>query len=176
MMSTAGPEAVKEWLSRYRQQSDYIERLAYELDALDSKAIAPRTTSLDGLPRAPGYAGDPTGGIVGRLDELRTEIADTLAEATATRREIEAVIKQINGPRWPELRAVLRFRYLLCLSWGDVNDALFGGKRDFLDREDSYMRKTYRIHGEALIALLEFVPAEALQENDTENGGQENEI
>jgi len=172
-MSTAGTEAVKEWLNRYWQQHEHVERLSFELDALESKATSPGTPSLDGLPRAPGYDRDRVGGIVGRLDELRTEIEEAQVEATATRHEIEAAIKRITGPRWPDRRAVLRFRYLLCLAWPDVTDALFGGKRDFLDKEDTYQRRTYRLHGEALLALLELVPAEALQENDTENGGQE---
>lgn len=175
-MSTAATETVKLWLSRYRQQSDYVERLAHELDTLEAKATSPGTALLDALPHAPGYAGDRMGGIVGRLDELRTELAEAQGEATAIRRELENAIKKIHGQHWPDRRAVLRFRYLLLLPWEDVNDALFGAKRDFLDREDSYMRRTYRLHGEALTDLLEFVPAETLQEIDTENGGQENEI
>lgn len=172
-MSTAGTEAVKVWLNRYRQQSDYIERLTFELDALESKAASPGVSSLDGLPHAPGYAGDRMGGIVGRMDELRAEIEQAQAEATATRREIENAIRRISGPHWPDRRAVLRFRYLLCLPWEDVNDALFGAKLDFLDKLESYQRRTYRLHGEALLDLLELVPAETLQENDTENGVQE---
>ena len=175
-MSTVGTEAVKTWLNRYRQKLENIERLAYELDALESKVTSPSLPALDGLPHTPGYAGDRMGGIVGRLDELRTVIEEAQAEATATRREIEAIIKQISGPHWPDRRAVLRFRYLLCMAWPDVTDALFGAKRDFLDKEDTYMRRVYRLHSEALLDLLELVPDEALQEMDTENGGQENEI
>lgn len=176
-MSTAETEAVKAWLSRYRQQSDYIERLCFELDALETKATSPGAPTLDGLPRTPGYAGDRMGGIVGQLDELRAELEAAQDKATEIRREIEAVIKRINGPQWPDRRAVLRFRYLLCLPWPDVNDALFGGKSDFLEREDSYMRRAYRLHSAAMLDLLEFVPAEALQESNAGNGGQEkNEI
>lgn len=160
-MSTAQTEAVKVWLSRYRQQSENIERLAYEFDALESRATSPSTSALDGLPHAHGHARDRVGGIVDRLDELREEISATQAEATATRHEIEAAIKQITGPRWPDRRAVLRFRYLLCLSWPDVTDALFGAERDFPEKEDTYMRRTYRLHGEALTALLKFVPDSA---------------
>lgn len=160
-MSTAATETVKEWLTRYRQQMENIERLGYEFDAMESRATSPGTSAIDGLPHAPGYAGDRVGGIVGRLDELREELATAQAEATATRREIENAIRRISGPHWPDRRAVLRFRYLLCLPWEDVNDALFGAKRDFLDKLESYQRRTYRLHGETLTALLEFVPDSA---------------
>lgn len=176
-MSTVETEGIKAWMSRYRQQYEHVERLCHELDQLETRAASPGTSTLDGLPRAPGYVGDRMGGIVGQLDELRAEIEAAQDKAAEIRCEIEAVIKRIDGPQWPDRRAVLRFRYLLCLPWPDVNDALFGGKQDFLEREDSYMRRAYRLHSAALLDLLEFIPAEALQENNAGNGGQEkNEI
>ena len=110
MSTTARTEAVKAWLNRYRQQSENLERLSFELDALESKATAPGISSLDGIPRAPGFE-DRMGGIVGRLDELRAELEEAQAEATATRH----TIRKITGPRWPDHRAVLRVRYLLLL-------------------------------------------------------------
>lgn len=163
-MPTAGTEAVKQWLSRFRQQTENIERLTHELDTLESRATSPGIASLDGLPRAPGFDGDRMGWIVGQMDELREEIKEKQIEATATRREIEAAIKKINGPQWPDRRAVLRFRYLICLSWADVVDALFGGKRDFLAKEEAYQRRAYRLHSDALLDLVELVPTKAGQE------------
>ena len=168
MMSTARTEAVKTWLNRYRQQSENLERLCFEIDAMESRATAPGIASLDGLPHSSGYAVDSMGGIVGRLDELRAELEEAQAKATETRREVEGAIKRISGPQWPDRRAVLRFRYLLCMTWSDVNDALFGAKRDFLDKEDSYMRRTYRLHGAALLDLLELIPDEVLRKTETE--------
>lgn len=75
------------------------------------------------------YVGDRMGGIVGQLDELRAEIEAAQDKATEIRREVESAIKKINGPQWPDRRAVLRYRYLLCLPWPDVTDALLGEKR-----------------------------------------------
>lgn len=36
------------------------------------------------------------------------------------------------------------------MGWDEVLDVLFGGKADFLDKEESYNRRMYMIHGSAL--------------------------
>ena len=43
---------------------------------------------------------------------------------------------------------------------------MFGGKADFADKEDSYMRRVFNIHGEALIGLAAYY---GLYQTDTEN-------
>ena len=159
-MTTAG---LKVWLETYRDQVREIEHMQELFDTLDSKATSPGTPTLDGLPRSPGYAVDRMGGIVSELDELRAEIADLQAKATETRHEIQDAIKQITGPNWPDRRAVLRFRYLLCLEWADVTNALFGSEPDYLSKEDSYLRRTFLLHRDALQMLAGIVGSEKQQ-------------
>ena len=159
------------WLNRYRQQSQELEYLWCELESLEDKATAAGVAKLTGTPNAPGHTSDRTGAIVGQLDELRAECAELQAEATATRHEIEAAIRKITAPRhhWADLRGVLRFRYIGLLSWNEVNYSLFGSKRDFLDREDSYLRRTTKLHSEAILILAEIMPALVAGKKGTNN-------
>ena len=46
-------------------------------------------------------------------------------------------------------------RYFDRMSWPDVCEALFGDRVDYIEKYDSYMRRTLRIHGAALVGLAE---------------------
>ena len=55
----------------------------------------------------------------------------------------------------PDESAVIEMRYFDRMSWPDVCEALFGGRVDYIEKYDSYMRRTLRIHGAALVGLAE---------------------
>lgn len=64
--------------------------------------------------------------------------------------EYEALIKIINALPCVEQRQVVLARYMDGLPWGTVNVIVFGKKDDFDIKRDSYQRRIYRIHGNAL--------------------------
>ena len=144
---------VKKWLCHYRDLDDELAHLSEELDLLEARSTSPRSSKLDGLPRAPGTQIDPIGSQVAQIEALKAEIGAIVEKMTVLRHEILGALTDIEGPRAADLRAVIRFRYLVVLDWPDVNDAMFGNRADFLDKEPSYQRRVYYLHRTALEQL-----------------------
>lgn len=97
------------------------------------------------------------------------EAQEARAHAVALYHEIDAAIKRISCPGWPDQRAVLQMRYLDGCRWLEITEMLFGGDPDYFDeRQDSFLRRTHKIHGKALAALAKLVPLDVGRENNTE--------
>lgn len=166
-MNTTGTECVKAWLLELRAAITDAELTEERLAALQSRAESARTASISGLPHAAGETVDRVGVIVAQIEELTAENARLWKRVNELRQGREAAIKQIHGHGWPEQRAVLRLRYIDLETWNDLTFALFGSKKDYGEREDSYLRRAYKLHGKALYELAQIVPLEAGQENNT---------
>lgn len=166
-MNISGTEDVKAWLLELRAAITDAELTEERLDTLRSRAESARTASISGLPHTAVEAVDRIGVIVAQIEELAAENARLWTKVSELRREREAAIKQIQGHGWPEQRAVLRLRYIDLETWNDLTFALFGSKKDYVEREDSYLRRAYKLHGKALYELAKIIPLEAGQENNT---------
>ena len=53
----------------------------------------------------------------------------------------------------PDERAVIRLRYFDRAGWDEIAGALFGDRQDYLDKEETYQKRTFRLHGRALLTL-----------------------
>ncbi len=146
-------EYIKEWLQRYRQAALRSETLDYRVQEARIRSYSPRSQNTDGMPRAKGTAPDPVGLNVAILEELELEAKQARAEAIQLYQEIDNAIKQINGRSAAVKQSVLQMRYLDGMDWQDINEALHGDEEDFEDREESYLRRTFRTHGEGLKEL-----------------------
>lgn len=140
----------KAWLRRYADLLREVKLLRARADAIRSRAASPPTSALDGMPRSPGFEGDKLGGVVGTADVIERQVAEKEAQAAEAYREIDATIQQISGKHATERKFILQCRYLDRMDWPDVIFLLFRDKDDFGDREDSFTRRTYNIHKEAL--------------------------
>ncbi len=156
-------EKVKTWLQHYGDLQREIENEIQLYETIEARTSGPRSSHLDGLPHGNGFSGDSLGGAVGYLDDIRRRIAKLQNDATEARHKIESYVQQIHGRGGADMRGCVRFRYLLCLPWADVNNALWGAKVDYLDKEDSYLRRTMKIHGDALQFLADIVPDDSIQ-------------
>ena len=174
-MSRSDTETVKTWLLRLRETVADAGFVEERLDALRSRAEAPRGSNLDGIPHAGSFADDKLGALVAQIEELTAENARLWNRVGELRREREAAIRRIEGRGYAELRAVLSLRYIDGESWNDLCFALYGGKEDFSEREDSYLRRAYKLHGKALYELSKIVPLEAGQEKHDEGRVTEND-
>ena len=125
------------------------------------------------MPHGSGNPVDTLGSTVAKLEKLRSQVAAAKSEADSIGLEIEAAIAQIGGARCVEKRVLLEMRYLDMMEWCDINSALFGDKKDFLYKEDSFMRRTFYIHADALKKLGDILdaqkPAEAATRSDDKN-------
>jgi hypothetical protein len=163
-MSAQSAEALKTWLLRLQEAIADAELTEERLDTLRSRAEAPRGSNLDGMPHSSGFAGDKIGTLVSQIEDLTEENTQLWRRVAELRREREAAIRRIECRGYAELRSVLRLRYIDGENWNDLCFVLYGGKEDFSEREDSYMRRAYKLHGKALYELSKIVPLETGQE------------
>lgn len=170
---TIETSSVKSWLLRFNEAQRTLELLRERLDLAETAAHSPRSAIPDGMPHGSGNPMDTLGKTVAKLDKLRSQVAAAQAKADSIYEEIEEAIGKIAGARCAEKKAALQLRYLDVMSWETVNNALFGDKKDFLYKEDSFMRRTFYIHGEALKKLGDILdaqkPAEAATRSDDKN-------
>lgn len=141
---------VKDLLRRYTAMLRNIDNQYARLDRLAVKMEAPPGPDLTGMPRGQGTPTDRTGMMVMRKMELEEQITKAIDEERAERRAIDSMIEEIGDP---DERAVLRLRYFDRAEWEDVTFALYGDRADYIDRAATYERRTFRLHGRALLTL-----------------------
>ena len=56
----------------------------------------------------------------------------------------------INALPCVEQRQIVFARYIDGMSWGTITEIIFGKRDDFDEKQMSYQRRIYRIHGDAL--------------------------
>lgn len=161
-------EGLKAWLWRYQELQRDVDRLWDRLEDLRGRVESARTAHLDGLPHGSRGDADRIGGDLARLEDLEKEAREVQQEAMASRREIEAAIKKVTGPRWADRREVLRLRYVDGLRWQDAAERLFGDESTYWDKPELFLRRTFKLHRSALETLVQFVPLQTGQENDTQ--------
>ena len=142
-------------MSRYADAAREIRYLRERADAIRTRAASPTSSKLDGMPRAPGFAGDRLGDVIGIADALEREADEKEQDAAALYNEIDRAIRQIEGKHGVERRTVLQCRYLDGQAWGGVTYLLFGDRVDFTDKEDSFQRRVFNIHKAALKDLAQ---------------------
>lgn len=162
---------VKERLRQYgecaRELADLVERRG----VLRARAISPKASNLDGMPHSEDFSSDRLGALMGQLEQIDHEVESKKAEEKRIYHDLDAYIGRIKAARrrgWPDRRAVLQMRYPDLASWPETAAMLFSQKADFEDRQESYLRRTHRIHAKALMELAELDTAE------TETAGQDN--
>lgn len=67
--------------------------------------------------------------------------------------EREKLAEMLNALHSEHQRQVILARYFDGHSWAQITALIFGNKPDFLERAESYMRRVFRIHGNALAEL-----------------------
>lgn len=109
-------EQKKEWLSRYRQARYAEDEILLEIESLEAQFMMP-ARPLDGMPR--GSGGSDLSGFAAAYDKLRSQLMRQYDRRLEIYREIVDVIERSTGLNETE-RSVLRYRYILCMSWEDI--------------------------------------------------------
>lgn len=151
-------EEVKQWLSRFSENERQLDNLIERIEALHSRLETPRSSTISGMPHGGGYESDQIGRTLGIIEDLERQAQSLLAKSRHLYKEIDTAINQINGRTWSDRRCVLKCRYLDGFGWETVCSILFGREPDYYDRFDTYQRRTYKIHAEALEAMLKISP------------------
>ena len=103
---------------------------------------------VDGQPRGRGQS-DPTQNAAIALADLAADIDSRIADLCAVERQIEDSIAALP----PKYRRLMRHRYLDGLTWPRVTEKIYGQRDDFLDHFESYLRRVFRDHWQALRLL-----------------------
>lgn len=143
-------DAVKYRLIEYREREKDIDSQTERLDRLEMKIMSVGSPTLSDMPKSPSPPQDRTTALIADKIDLENDIRQAIAEQRKEKEAIETILRKL---RHSEERAVIRMRYFDGASWNDVVDMLFGGKADFLGKEDTYLRRTHKIHGSALLNM-----------------------
>lgn len=156
-------QAVKDRLNAYRDGEREIENQTEALERLRNKLEGVGAQEITGMPRSPSPPTDRMSDLVAQKIEIEEEIAGVLESQRKERKFITSVLRKIKSA---DERAVIRFRYLIGLSWDEVTDALFGACIDYLGKEETYQRRVYRIHGSALLHMAEYIESHGLMKTE----------
>lgn len=146
-------EETKDWLKEYRQLQQSYDQLIERFCQMQEAATSPHSPGLDGMPHGSTNPVDKIGAAVAKLEALRAKVERAAARANALYTEIDQAIDQITGTNWAVKRSVLQCRYLDSMTWEEITEMLFRQKKDYDLRYDTYLRRTFYFHGEALAAL-----------------------
>lgn len=163
-------QPIKNRLYEYRDKEREIENQTQLVERLIVKMEGMGAQEITGMPRSPSPPLDRMSDLLSQKVEVEKTIAEDLEELKAEREYISGILQHLKSA---DERAVIRFRYLVGLSWYDVTDALFGAKADYLEKESSYLRRTMNIHGQALLHMAQFI--ENSKQSDLEKIFSQNE-
>jgi hypothetical protein len=152
---------IKERLGAYLK---LLREIDNETERLDRMELTGGNTgpNLTGMPRPKGTVSNPVSAFVLKKMELEERIAKLNADERRENAAIEAMLQHLDDP---DERAVIRLRYFDRAEWDGINAALFGSRPDYIEKLDAYQRRTYRIHGRALLRLADIL--EASEVNDS---------
>lgn len=156
-------KAVQTKLRAYTEKVKYYRLQCERMDRLQTKIIGVGAQILSDMPKAPSHDNDRAADLIAQKMDLEQELGETVTELLSERRDIEKAVRTLKNA---DQRMVILSRYIDGDSFKDVNELVFGGKEDFTDKEDSYMRRVFNIHGAALIGLATYY---GLYRADTEN-------
>lgn len=168
-------EVVKNWLSRYLLLMQDADALILRAETLRDRAASPQSPVIDGLPHSGSKNTDRIGNLIALCEEIETEACQKIAEANVIYRELNTTIKRIQGRGSADKRLVLQMKYIDGFKWYDINDTLWMRQKDFAEREDSYLRRTFKIHQAALLDIAEILAENGETGNTLNNQSQEGE-
>lgn len=148
-------ETLTSWLESYQERQRDFEATCERLERLEARLTSPRSAALTSLPGAAAPDPDRLTVPLAELQEMREATAEQAADLRDLRYRIEGAVRLIDGPGWPNQRAVLRMRYLDGERWEDVCFMLFWRDPDFQTKQDSYVRRVYKIRKAALRELAQ---------------------
>lgn len=154
-------ESMRERLDAYVISEQDIDREIERLEYLISKMTSISSQVITGMPRSSNASTDRMADLLGRKEELEASIRASVSKQAEERKQLEDIIRHLRNA---EERAVVRLKYLDRTAWNDVLEIMYGGRADFSDREETYRRRMFRIHGTAIFNMAKYIE-EASEQN-----------
>lgn len=147
-------DEIKRRLDMYRRTERDIENQIARIEMLEVRIENVGSPALSGTSKSPGPYYDRTPDLISKKIELEETLEKSKKKQQDELHNLETLISSLN---LPDEKAVIRLRYFDCLAWSDVVYCLFGSRRDYLDKEETYTRRIHKLHKSALINLARII-------------------
>lgn len=146
---------VKQRLIDYREADKYIDNLIEMQERVEAQLTGIGSPSFSDMPKAgTNSSPDRFTNKIAKLDELKAKVNDRIEQREKERHYFEKLLSKIKKANQV---SVIEMRYFYSMEWEEVCSSIFGSKSDYEYKADSYMRRTFYIHGEALSKLAELM-------------------
>ena len=143
----------KEFLLQYRDADEAINLKLDQINRLRELATKTTQTLSDARVKSSGEQ-DKLATIVGKIVDMEEEVDADIDNLQKIKCQVEEAVAKVPNAKQ---RSVLARRYINGDPWPRICTSLFGGRSDFQDRFDSYLRTIYRWHGYALENLANVI-------------------
>lgn len=141
-------EIDKKYLQDYSKLREEIECECSRLEMLNAKAFNVSAKPTDGMPRGSSVTSDKMAMYLSHKSDIEERLK-TLIQLEKEKKEI--IERAINERlEFPTEKMVIRLRYIDGGEWKEICNLMYSKKRDYFENEDKYMRRTFRVHGNAL--------------------------
>lgn len=140
-------DAIKAKLESYAALQRKIDNLIERLDTFMATMGSPSTPNLTGMPSGGSDGTSKIERQVEKKDEMERKLDALIRKERDLRQELENMIEQLERP---DEQTVLEMHYIDGSRWWPICAALFSQNKDYAEKEESYLRRTFRIHGSAL--------------------------
>lgn len=147
-------ERAKKRLAAFRDLQQTIDFKTERLERMAAKLTSIGSQQITDMPKAPSGPGDRMAEAIARKVDLEREIQQDIARERA---EFDAILLITKAMAKPDEQIVIQLRYLDGAKWKEIAEALYQQRDDYEEKQDDYLRQTFRKHG---TALLSFAAAE----------------
>jgi len=154
-------DKIKALLAAFTKLRKRIDNTEKRLEALELSVGAPSTPSYSGMPGGGGERSSEQERYAIKKDEIREKLDNMYAEENRRREEIEALIELMEKPNE---QTVMEMHYLDGAKWRVISVALYGEESDYDENEKRYLKRTFKIHGAALLSLARIYEQQAIEQ------------
>jgi len=154
-------DKIKALLAAFAKLRKRIDNTEKRLEALELSVGAPSTPSYSGMPGGGGERSSEQERYAIKKDEIREKLDNMYAEENRRREEIEALIELMEKPNE---QTVMEMHYLDGAKWRVISVALYGEESDYDENEKRYLKRTFKIHGAALLSLARIYEQQAIEQ------------
>ena len=143
---------MKNRLSDYRLLNRDIENSIERLQKIEDKLYGVSSSKITDMPRMNSPIADKNAYLICIKDELESKIKEDMSKRDEER---SSLVELILALRKPDERAVIMMRYIDCVEWDWVIDALYSCKDDYEVNYDNYKQRTFRLHSSAILKMAQ---------------------
>lgn len=141
---------VKSRLERYKERKKEIRHQTERLETIEADLENIKSPNIDGMPKTGYSGGERMTELIAKKDNVKASILRLKKKNEAEYKWIEDTLDNLLCT---DEKTVIRVRYIDGADWEHIEKILFGAREDYEEKQDSYQRRTMRLHKQALIDM-----------------------